>query len=253
MCAANRTRALRKATYVPLIAVSLLLCLLLAMQVPARAQSTRKSRKHSPVHTKNSAAGKDSAASTKKAAALGTPGENELARFSRALRDRPSATSYAALAAFATKNAKNEFGARAALALGYYDLNRDKPDLALSWLRKSVSEKLLGEYVLYWQAQTSLALGQREEALEQLQSFRRQFPDSVMTEQAVTQLAQTALQLDKNDDALAALNAYPSTLTKPALLLIRAQAEEKLSAAQGQKPAAATADYLDLYYRFPLN
>ncbi len=179
--------------------------------------------------------------------------EKQLAQLSRALRDQPNATTYAALSAFASRNAKNETGARAALALGYYDLTRDKPDLALGWMRKAVGEKLLREYVLYWQAQASLALGQKEAALEQLQSIRRDFPDSAMTEQTVTSLAQTALAIGKGEDALAALDAYPNTSAKPALLLLRAQAHEKISAAKAEKPLAAAADYLDLYYRFPLN
>ena len=62
-----------------------------------------------------------------------------------------------------------------ALALGYYDLNRDKPDLALGWLRKAVDEKLLRDYVLYWQAQASLALGQKEVAAEQLPQHSSRF------------------------------------------------------------------------------
>ena len=116
--------------------------------------------------------------------------EKQLAQLSRTLRDNPNATTYSALSAFATRNAKNEIGARAALALGYYDLTRDKPDLALGWMRKAVGEKLLREYVLYWQAQASLALGQKEAALEQFQSILRDFPDSAITEQTVTALAQ---------------------------------------------------------------
>jgi soluble lytic murein transglycosylase len=179
--------------------------------------------------------------------------EKQLAKLSRALRDDPNATTYAALSAFAARNAKNETGARAALALGYYDLTRDKPDLALGWLRKAVNEKVLREYVLYWQAQDSLALGQKEEALEQFQSILRDFRGSAMTEMTVTALAQTALALGKADAALAALDAYPNTTAKPALLLLRAQAKEKLSAGRGEKPLAAAADYLDIYYRFPLN
>jgi soluble lytic murein transglycosylase len=251
-CAVNAKRASRKAAYSPTLAMSMVLSLLLiAAAHPTQAQSARKSsRKHSaaPAAKASTPTGKKVAS-----AALGTPGENELAKVARPLRDRPSATAYAALAAFQAKNARNEFGARAALALGYYDITRDKPDLALGWLRKSVGEKLLAEYVLYWQAQTSLALGQKDQALEQLQSFRREYPDSVMTEQAVTQLTQTALAMNKNADALVALNAYANTAAKPALLLLRAQAEEKLAAGQSEKPVAATADYLDLYYRFPLN
>jgi len=179
--------------------------------------------------------------------------EKQLGQLSRALRDHPNATAYAALAAFSTRNAKNELGARAALALGYYDLTEDKPDLALGWLRRAVGDKLLREYVLYWQAQASLALGQKEVALEQFQSIRRDFPDSSMTEQTVTSLAETALAMGKNEDALAALNSYPATASKPALLLLRAQAHEKVAASKGDKPSAAARDYLDLYYHFPLN
>lgn len=179
--------------------------------------------------------------------------EKQLAQLSRALRDHGSATTYAALAAFANQNAKKELGPRAALALGFYDLSREKPDLALGWLRKAVDDKLLREYVQYWQSQTSLDLGQREEGLEQLQSFHRDFPDSALTEQALTSLAQVALSSGKGDIALAALEAYPNSGAKPSLLLLRAQAKEKVAAAKGEKPLAAAIDYLDLYYRFPLN
>ena len=171
----------------------------------------------------------------------------------RALHDRPSGTTYAALAAFSTRNAKNEMGARAALALGFYDLNNDKPDLALGWLRKAVGDKLLTEYVLFWQAQASTALGQKEAALEQFQSILRDYPDSAVIEQTVTALAQTALAIGNGQAALAALEAYPATSSKAPLLLLRAQAKEKVAASKGEKPLAAAADYLDLYYRFPLN
>jgi hypothetical protein len=88
-------------------------------------------------------------AAPQKAAAVAAPSadllEKQLAQLSRALRDNPNATTYAALAAFAARNAKNETGSRAALALGYYDLTNDKPDLALGWLRKAVGDKLLRE------------------------------------------------------------------------------------------------------------
>ena len=100
---------------------------------------------------------------------------------------------------------------------------------------KPSDDKLLREYVQYWQAQASLALGQKEAALEQLQSILRDFPDSVMTEQAVTSLAQTALAIGKSEDALAALDAYPNTSAKPALLLLRAQAREKIARGERRK------------------
>ena len=179
--------------------------------------------------------------------------ERELARLSRALRGPASENAYAALSSFAAKNARDEFGARAALALGYFELVKQRPELALAWLRRAVNEKLLREYVQYWHAETSLALGQKGEALEQLESFRRDFPDSVMTEQAVTLLAQTALAMGKPEDAAAALDAYPNTSTKSTLLLLRAQAREKAAPAKGETPLAAAVDYLDVFYRFPLD
>ncbi len=215
-------------------------------QIPAK--TARKSAKKSA--TKRAAPKKPSTAAAISGADLL---EKQLAQLSRALRDQPNATTYAALSALAARNAKSETSARAALALGYYDLMRDKPDLALGWLRKATGDKLLREYVLYWQAQDSLDLGQKEAALEQFQSILRDFPDSAMTELTVTALAQTALTIGKGGEALAALDADPNTGAKPALLLLRAQAHEKISATKAEKPVAAAADYLDLYYRFPLN
>ncbi len=240
-----------KAEYSRSIAISLgFLLVLFTTGSPSRAQTTAH-------HAKKPAAKSSSTAKKKSkgipAAEITDPVEKQLVQLSRALRDNGSATTYAALSAFATQNAKKEFGPRAALALAYYDLTRDKPDLALGWLRKAVDDKPLREYVQFWQAQTSLALGQREAGLEQLQSFRRDFPESVLTEQAVTSLAQAALEAGKGDVALASLEAYPNTGSKPALLLLQAQAREKVAAAKGEKPLLAAADYLDLYYRFPLN
>jgi len=211
---------------------------------PSAKKSAAKSSKKSPAYKKPEAT----------AAVPGTdPLEKQLTQLCHALRDNPNETTYAALSAFAGRNAKDEIGARAALALGYYDVMREKPDLALGWLRKAAGEKLLREYVLYWQAQATLGLGQKEAGVEQFQSLLRDFPASAMAEQTVTALAQTALEIGKAGESLAALNAYPNTNTKPALLLLRAQAREKISAAKGEKPAGAVADYLDLYYRFPLN
>jgi len=183
------------------------------------------------------------------------PAERELALLSRALRENGNATTYSALSAFATRNAKSDLGTHAALALAFYDLSvaREKPDLALGWLRKAAGDTLLREYVVYWQSQALLALGKKEEAFEQLQSFLRDFPDSVIADQAIASMAQVGLEIGKADDTLAALVAYPASGSKPALLLLRAQAEEKVSSAKGEKPVFAATDYLDLYYRFPLN
>ena len=230
--------------------------LVIAAAFPIHAQTPARRTKKLSTKTSAGAPNKSTTASIKKnvvAPPAAVAGEKQLAQLARALRDHPNATSYAVLSAFAAKNAKNELGWHAAMALGYYDLTRDKPELALGWLRKAVDDKGLREYVQYWQAQASLALGQSEVGLEQLQSFRRDFPDSVMSEEAATSLVQTALAMGKSENALAALDAYPNSNVKPALLLLRAQAREKLAAAKGEKPSIAAADYLDLYFRFPLS
>gem|GEM_PF-388343 len=256
-CAISAKTAAREGACFHFRAISVtLLLLVIAAAFPMHAQTPARRPKKPSTKTSASRPHKSTTPSVKKnvvAAPAVLAGEKQLAQLARALRDHPNATSYAVLSAFAAKNAKNELGWHAALALGYYDLTRDKPELALGWLRKAVDDKELREYVQYWQAQASLALGQSEEGLEQLQGFRRDFPDSVMTEEAATSLVQTALAIGKSENALAALDAYPNTNVKPALLLLRAQAREKLAAAKGEKPSIAAADYLDLYFRFPLS
>ncbi len=256
-CAGSAKARAGKTVSFHILAGAVAVALLLFAVPQSHAQTAATPAKKPAAKSSTKSAAPKSAVPKKPANAAAASGadllEKQLAQLSRALRDQPNATAYSALSGFASRNAKNEIGARAALALGYYDLTRDKPDLALGWMRKAVGEKLLREYVLYWQAQASLALGQKEAALEQFQSILRDFPDSAMTEMAVTSLAETALATGKDEVAVAALDAFPGTSAKPALLLLRAQAQEKISAAKSEKPVAAAADYLDLYYRFPLN
>ena len=251
-CAGNAKAFAGKTVFFHILAgvVGVALVSLAPLQLRAQTPSA-------PVHKHSKKSSAQPSASKNSTAPAAAPGadaqESQLAKLCRALRDQPNATTYAALSAFAARNAKNDVGGRAALALGYYDLTRDKPELALGWLRKAVGEKLLRDYVLYWQSQASLALGQKEEALEQLRSIQRDFPDSAMTEQVVTSLAETALALGKGDEALAALQGYPNTSNKSALLFLRAQAREAVAAAKGESRVSAATDYLDVYYRFPLN
>ena len=228
--------AARKAIRVCAASVALLLIPL----VPARAQTPSKSQ---PNPAQKSSPG----------ASASKPSEAELTRLSHALRDTPSDANYAKLSTFAKRNAKNELGERAALALGCYDFNRKEFESALTWLEKADGEELLHEYVSYWHAQTLISLDRKAEALDEMEKFRRDYPTSVMSEDSVTSLAQAALDLGKPEDAAAALDAYPATTSKPALLLLRAQAREKLAQARSEKPLAAATDYLDVYYRFPLS
>jgi soluble lytic murein transglycosylase len=233
-----------------LICSTVFACCLIAAAPNIRAQAAPKSVKKPAAPVSSQTSKKPVAVAS---AAAADAGEKQLARLSRALRDDGNATTYSALSAFARQNAKNDLGARSALALGYYDLERDNPELALGWLHKTTGDKLLREYDQYWQAQAAIAMGQKEAGIALLQSFLREFPASVMTEQAVTSLAQAAMAAGESSAAVAALESYRDTNAKPTLLSLRAQAREKAAAAKGEKPLSAATDYLDLYYRFPLN
>src|SRR5712672_917799 len=170
-CASSHSRAILIATPSSLLSSIAFILLVIAVACPAHAQSHAKRTKKPPAKTSSSSPNKKTATSTKKgipSTPAAVAGEKQLAQLARTLRDHPNATSYAVLSAYATKNTKNELGADAALALGYYDLTRDKPDLAIGWLRKAGGDKDLREYVQYWQSQASLALGQKDEGLEQL-------------------------------------------------------------------------------------
>ena len=147
---------------------------------------------------------------------------------------------------FANQNSANVSGTRAALALGYYDYSKTNFGLASKWLVRAQSDPLLREYALYWSAATNIALNKQGDAITQLQSLRSDFPDSVMTEQALESLAGAAIALDQPDTALAALDAYAPTNDKPALLLLRGEARERAGRA-----LEAVADYQSLYLRFP--
>ena len=69
-----------------------------------------------------------------------------------------------------------------------------------------------------------------------------------MTEQALQSLGDAALAANQPGEAVAALDAYPSTSQKPALLFLRAEARE-----QAGKPLDAVADYQTLYMRFAVS
>lgn len=189
-----------------------------------------------------------------------SPEEEELSQLARTLREEGSAGAYARLAEFADSHGASELGARAALALGYSDFSKGRQPQAARWLERASSGmennpggSLLREYVLYWQAQVKHAQHRDADAVSQLEAFRREFPDSVQTEQAVESLAGAEMARGKAEPAVAALDAYPGTSSKPALLLLRAQARQKIAKDRKAASAAAALDYLAVYYRFPLS
>lgn len=179
--------------------------------------------------------------------------EQELERLARPLHDKPAAALAMQLEEFAAREGKSTLGARAALALAFYDFNRANYSEARTWLDKASSDPVLADYVLYWKGTVDRASGANQAAYNEFTQFRSMYPNSVMTDQAVDGMARAALALNQPDDAVAALDGYAKTTTKSSLVLLRAQAREKSAQDKGQMPFAATTDYLDVMYRFPLS
>lgn len=180
----------------------------------------------------------------------GSPSEaaqRELADLARALNSG-AADAYKKLSAFAARNAGTDWGARAALALGYSDFSRNRHREALAWFARARQEKLLGDYVLFWSAQAHRKLGRNREAYEELRAIQRDYPNTSMREQVLHSFAETALTLGKLQEALAALDGYFGTAAKPELLLDRARARQA-----AKQPARAAADYQTIYFGFPLS
>ncbi len=155
---------------------------------------------------------------------------------------------YTRLARFAKSYAKGELGARAALALGYDDYNNGRYTQARAWLDLAKPEKLLPDYVLFWSAQVDRNLNNNAAALDQLQSLRQNYPQSVMLPLAVQAYAETAIALTEPQQALDALASAKDIDENPTLLFLRAQAHE-----QANDQIAAAGDYLEVYDRFPLS
>ncbi|HLW82598.1 MAG TPA: transglycosylase SLT domain-containing protein [Candidatus Acidoferrales bacterium] len=155
---------------------------------------------------------------------------------------------YERLARFAKLHAKEELGARAALALGYYDYNDGRYTQARAWLDLAKPETLLADYVLFWSAQVDRNLNNNASALAQLQQLRQDYPQSAIMPLALQALAETAISANQPQVALDALASAKNINTNPTLLFLRAQAHE-----QANDKISAAGDYLEVYDRFPLS
>lgn len=182
------------------------------------------------------------------AAAGGAVSEKQLEQYSRELKKRNPGSAYAKLSAVATQKPLGVLGMRAALALGYYDYNKGNYASAAKWLERALADPLLRDYSLYWSAETNIALSRNAEALAQLKQLRKDFPDSVLTEQALQSIGTSSLALNQPAEAIAILDGYAATPERPALLFLRAEALEQA----GEKLPAAH-DYQAVYLRFPLS
>ena len=234
-------------------ALAILMCVVLLASVPldVSAQTARskkkKSHKPKPVPCRTGCTPNTSAPEITAATPDDEAAQRELSSLARALHNAgPSA--YEKLSAFAGRNAGNIWGARAALALGYDDYNKNRAQQSLAWFTKAKSDALLGDYVLYWTAQTQRLLKRNAEAFTALQTIARDYPNTAMKEQFLEALAPAAIEAGHPQIAVEALEAYPATSVHPALLLLRAQAYKA-----ARQSARAAKDYQLLYYKNPLS
>lgn len=214
---------------------------------PAPAQKKKKSTKPKPApcHSgcKTVATAPQGTAATPEDEAL----QKQLAELARAVHTGTTGA-YEKLSAFAAKNTTNVWGARAALALGYDDYNKNRTGQGLGWFLKAQNDTVLREYALYWTAQAKRVLKRPAEAYTDLKAIGADYPNTAMREQLIEAFVPTAVETGHTQEAIDALNAYSVTNSKPALLLERAHAYQ----AAHQLPKAAK-DYQALYYKFPLS
>jgi soluble lytic murein transglycosylase len=158
-----------------------------------------------------------------------------------------TAGSYEKLAAFANKNSTSVWGQRAALALGYEDYGKARQQQALAWLQKVKADPLLQEYTLFWTAQVNRALKKNAEAAREFAALLKDYPNTVIKEQVLEAYLPTTVDIGRPQDGLEAVAENPLASSKPALLLVRARANEA-----ARKLVLAAKDYQMLYYKFPL-
>lgn len=187
------------------------------------------------------------AATAAKATAAAKPAftESQLEKLARSLKNSRAQQAYAQLSVYASQKSTGVLGMRAALALGYFDYGKGNYAQALRWFARAKNDPLLADYALYWTAATNFALGHNTEALDELQQFRSDYPDSVLMDQALQTLGEAAIASNQPSAAVAALDSSPLTDQRPTLLLLRAEARERV----GQS-TEAVADYQTIYSRF---
>ena len=173
--------------------------------------------------------------------------QKELAPLARDLR-HATPGAYEKMASFANKNAASAWGERAALALGYADFATGHVQFASNWLQKAKGDALLDQYVLFYTAQTEHLQGKHASAAQDFAALLKNYPDSVIKEQVLEAYVPVTTEIGHPREGLEALDSYPLTASRPALLLVRARAYEA-----ERKLVLATKDYQALYYKHPLN
>jgi len=230
-------------------AAAVALCCVLVMGVPADsfAQSRAKKRSRKPKTPacktcKPQTAAPELAVATPEDGAL----QKELTELGHGLRTGAPGI-YDRLVAYAKKNEANVWGARAALALGYQEYQKNHAQAALVWLKKAEGDTTLREYALYYSALSKGSLKRTADAYIDLQTIQHDYPGTAIKEQFLEAFAPTAVELGHAQDAIDALTAYPSITAKPALLLERAHAYQV-----AHQLTRAAKDYQTIYYKFAL-
>ena len=199
------------------------------------------------------AAGKPTVAPTKKSAthsaaasSSGPLTAKQIEQYARDLKQKNAAAAYAKLSSFAQQKSSGSLGARAALALGYYDFDKTHYAQAAQWLNRALADPVLHDYAVFYGAQNDIGLGRDAEAVTQLKQYRKDNPDSVLMDQAVQSLATAAMATGQPGEALVALDSYAGTKSKPGLLILRGDAHEAFS-----QPLQAAVDYQAVFLQFP--
>ena len=232
------------------VALLLGLTLVIAFALELSAQTTRKKKKATRPKSPACATGckPDTSAPALNAA---TPddaaAQRDLAALARDLH-RGVPGSYDKLAAFANGHSSSVWGQRAALALGYDDYTHSRHPQALIWLDKANGDALLKEYTLYWTAQANHALRKNSDAEKQLAALLKDYPNTVIKEQALDAYSGAAIALGQPQEAIDALATYAATSSRPNLLLDRARANEG-----ARKLVPAAKDYQTIFYKYPLS
>jgi soluble lytic murein transglycosylase len=231
------------------ILVSAAMLAVLPIDLPAQTvhSKKKKSSKPKPVPCRTGCTPSTSAPEITAATPEDEAAQRELSALARALHNATPGA-YDKLSAFAGKNAGIVWGARAALALGYDDYNKNRSQQAIAWFTKAKSDTLLGDYVLFWTAQTQRVLKHNAEAFAALQAMQRDYPNTSIKEQFLEALAPSAIEAGHPQVAVEALEAYPATNAHPALLLLRAQSYKA-----ARQFSRAAKDYQQLYYKNPLS
>jgi soluble lytic murein transglycosylase len=224
-----------------------LLCTVGMLLALCPANSLAQNKSHSPAAKAKAAAGAATSGPESSRGGAGSAATRQLQKLCDQLKQKNAPAAYAALGSIASQKTA-PLATRAALALGFYDYSRARYADAERWLERAKRDPLLADYALYWSAEAELAQQQDAAALAELQQIRKDYPDTVITEQVLQAIGVAATALNQPGDAVSALNGYALTPQRPALLLLRGEAHEKA----GQAPEAA-ADYQTVYTKFALS